>query len=142
MKLHYDKQPSILLAYSGSLFVIPATIAWIYGNILTAVLNGLLSGTSIWYHLYRTDPSFILDQIILYSVVIRGFFDGYSGGIPGLAIWFSTIGYNYVVYFSPIRHHLIQHPDIKVGDRWHASMHLVSLVAIASQQLFIEHPSS
>ena len=141
MKLSYDKRPSVLLACSGSLFLIPAIVGWIYGNILTAVLNGLLSGTSIWYHLCRNDPSFISDQIVLYSVVLRGLFDGYSGGVPGLAIWFTTIGYNYIVYFSPVRHHLIQHPDIEVGDRWHASMHLVSLIAISNQQLFIEPPS-
>ena len=137
----YDKQPSPFLAYSGSLFLIPAFTAFAYGNILTAVLNGLLSGTSIWYHLYRNNPAFISDQLVLWSVIIRAIFDGYAGGIPGMTLWLFAISYNYVMYFSPIRHHFVHQPIIQMGDRWHATIHIVSLLSLAGQQLFIEHPS-
>ena len=137
----YDKNPSSLLACSGYFFIVPAIVAWIHGNFLTAVFSGLLSRTSLWFHLERTDLSFIVDQIMLYSVIVRSLFDGYAGGVPGLAIWFTVIGYNYLIYFSPIRHHCVQHPIIEIGYRWHASMHIVSLLAISCQQLFIEHPS-
>jgi len=138
----YDKTPSPFLACSGSLFLIPAFTAFAYGNILTAVLNGLLSGTSIWYHLYRNDPAFISDQLSLWSVIIRAFFDGYTGGIPGMTLWLFAMSYNYVVYFSPIRHHFVHQPSIEIGDRWHATIHIVSLLSLAGQQYFIEYPSS
>jgi hypothetical protein len=138
----YDKRPSVLLASSGTLFLVPCYIAWSYGNILTAVFSGLLSGTSVWYHLYRNDVAFIIDQIALWSVITRGLFDGYAGGVPGIAIWCTVMSYNYILYASPVRRHFVHQQNIEISNRWHMTIHIMSLLGVAGQQLFIEHPSS
>ena len=138
----YNKQPSLLLACSGYCFLVPACVAFTYGNVLTAVISGLLSVSSVWFHLHRTDVAFIIDQIMLYSVVVRGLFDGYAGGLPGITIWLVIMSYNYIVWFSPVQHHFAQNPIIQIASRWHMTIHILAIVGVSGQQLFIEHPSS
>jgi len=129
-----DPVPEPILALTGCFFLSPSLVAYQYDNTLTAYLSLLLCLTSIYYHSTRLPIAYWLDQIVLYSVMVRGQIDGYYGGSKGLLIFYSAIGYNYIIYFSPLRHRFAFHPEKIRAALWHSSMHLVCSLGILSQQ--------
>lgn len=133
----YTLEPAPELAVTGSLFSISSLVAYQYENYITAYLSFLLSLTSIWYHLDRRLPSFLLDQAALYSLTIRSFVDGYNGGLPGTLIACSINTYNYIVFFSPYSVYLCNHPNIQTGNQWHKSIHILAVLGIILQQVCI-----
>jgi hypothetical protein len=124
------------LALSGSLFSISGLIAYQYHNYTTAYLSYFLAMTSIWFHESRSRLSYTVDQIALYSVVLRAFLDGYSGGVPGTLLVLSVTFYNYIIFSSPYSTYLCWHPV--TGKQWHMTIHLVSVLGIILQQACIK----
>jgi hypothetical protein len=138
----YDPAINQPLALSGSLFIVSAWTAFAYENYITGLLSFILSLTSVNYHLDHNPVSYVCDQIALFSVVIRSFFDGYSGGLHGLIIFFAINTYNWMVYFSPIGLSLASNSDRSVANPWHMSIHLFAILAIIVQQYCIANYSS
>ena len=124
------------LALSGSLFSVSGLVAYQYENYITAYLSYILAITSIWFHQSRSRLSYTVDQIALYSVFLRSFFDGYNGSIPGMFIFCTINTYNYIVFFSPYSTHLCWHPV--TGNQWHMTIHLFAVLGIILQQLCIK----
>jgi hypothetical protein len=130
----FDPTPNLELALSGSLFSISGFVAYQYENPITACMSLVLALTSIFYHSKRTPLAYWLDQIALYTVVGRGVIDGVQGGVPGIIIWFLVCGYNYYMFFSPYSNQLCFHPNKTIGKRWHATIHIASILGIILQQ--------
>lgn len=124
------------LALSGSLFCVSGLVAYQYQNYTTAYLSCFIAMTSIWFHQSRTRLSYSIDQIALASVVLRSFFDGYSGGVSGILIASSINFYNYIVFFSPYSIYLCWHPV--TGNQWHMSIHFFAILGIILQQACIK----
>jgi len=126
------------LALSGSLFSVSGLVAYQYQNYSTAYVSCLLAMTSIWYHCQKSTPAYVIDQIALYSIVARSFLDGYSGGVPGILLACSINLYNYIIYYSPYSYYCCHHPSIRIGDRWHMSIHCLAVLGIILQQTWIK----
>ena len=133
----YNPQPNVSLAFTGSLFTVSGITALLYNNYLTSFLSFLLGTSSIWFHIGRTPASFVLDQVALTSVIVRSFFDGYNGSVPGMTIAFVINGYNWIVYFSTYRSYLTHHPNHRIGTSWHMSIHILAILSIIAQQYCI-----
>jgi len=142
MNSPFDPTPNYTLALSGSHFILSSGIAFAYENYITSLLSFALSLTSINYHLHRTFIPFLLDQISLYSVVVRSFIDGYNGGVPGLTIVIIINGYNLFVYFGPMAKYMAFHPDPIMATRWHMSIHIFAILGIIAQQFSIAYSSN
>jgi hypothetical protein len=137
----YDPRMNQSLALTGSLFIISAWTAFAYENYITAILSFILSITSVYFHLDRNPISFVFDQIALTSVVIRSFFDGYSGGIHGCIICCVINSYNWIVYCSPIAEFIAANPDRLIANPWHSSIHIFAILGIILQQYCIANYS-
>lgn len=133
----YSLESAPELAVTGSLFSLSGYVAYQYENYITAYLSFLLSLTSIWFHLDRRLSSYLVDQVALYSVVVRSSVDGYQGGLPGMLIFFSINTYNYIVFFSPYSTHFLNHPNTQIGNQWHKTVHCFAVLGIILQQLCI-----
>ena len=137
----YDPAINQPLAFTGSLFLVSAWTAFAHENLITALLSFLLSLTSVYYHLDHNPVSYVCDQIALFSVVIRSFFDGYRGGFHGLTIFFTINTYNWIAYFSPIATSFAAHPDRIMSNPWHMSIHIFAVLGIIAQQYCIDYSS-
>ena len=133
---------STQLALTGSLFSLSGVVAYQYNNYSTAYLSFLLSLTSIWYHLQRSRASYIIDQIAIYSVILKTLLDGYIGGVPGTIITITINTYNYIIFFSPYSTYCCHHSSIHIGDRWHMTIHLFAVLGIILQQMCIARAHS
>jgi hypothetical protein len=136
----YNPQPNFTLAFTGSFFAVSGTVALLYNNYLTSFFSFLLGTSSIWFHIERSPATFILDQVALMSVVVRSFFDGYNGSVPGMTIACVINGYNWIVYFSPYKSYLTHHPNMVIANRWHMSIHILAILSIIAQQYCIYNP--
>jgi len=134
----YKPQPNFNLATSGSFFIISGAVAYYYGNYITCVLNCLLGMSSILFHVARTPHLFILDQILIVSVVLRGFVDGFYGSIQGILLAVIANAYSWIIYFSPFKKLFAYHPESSIATRWHMSMHVLGIICICIQQQYIK----
>ena len=137
----YDPAINQPLAFTGSLFIVSAWTAFAYENYITGLLSFILSLTSVNYHLDHNPVSYVCDQIALFSVLIRSFFDGYSGGFHGLTIFFTINTYNWIMYFSPVATSFAGHPNRIMGNPWHMSIHILVVLGIIAQQYCITNHS-
>jgi hypothetical protein len=122
------------LALTGSLFSLSGLVAHQYDNYTTAYASYCLALTSVLFHLQQSSVAYWLDQIALYTVVVRSFMDGYQCGVLGTSITSFINAYNYLVYFSPYSKWLRYHPIQHIGRRWHMSIHMMSVLGIILQQ--------
>jgi hypothetical protein len=123
------------LALSGSLFSVSGFVAYRYDNYITAYTSFIVSLTSIFYHLHHTPLSYWMDQIALYSVILRSFVDGYEKGTTGITISLVVCSYNYIIFFSPYSKFCCFHSDPSIGNQWHRTIHLASVLGIILQQV-------
>jgi len=123
-----------MLALTGSLFSISGLVAYNYNNPITAYTSFITCLTSLLFHSNRTHLIYWLDQIALYTVVVRSFIDGYQGGLLGFAISASICSYNYFIFFGPYSNQLCFHQNQTIGKRWHATIHIASVLGIILQQ--------
>ena len=125
---------SPILALSGSLFSVSGLVAYQYENPITAYASFVLALTSIAYHSKQIPLTYWPDQIALYTVVGRALVDGIQGGVPGITIWALVTFYNYSVHFGPYSKWFCHHPNTLIGNGWHSTIHMGSVLGIILQQ--------
>ena len=123
------------LVLSGSLFSLSSLVAYQYSNYITAYISGLLSLTSIAYHSHYTPFTYWIDQIAIYSVILRSYVDGYEKGIPGIMICIVINTYNYIIFFSPYSKWCCFNPNLSIQNKWHMTIHIMSVLGIILQQI-------
>ena len=116
-----------MLAYTSLFFLVPSAYAYQNNYSVASTILTSLTGTSILYHRYKHPVTFWIDQIAVYSTILSAFVYSYQGGFFTFLI--PTIGnlWNSYVYFYGYRKKTLAfHPDPKIADIWHGTIHLVS----------------
>jgi hypothetical protein len=119
-----------MLVYTSFLFLIPCFYAYQKNHTAASTILASLTGTSVIYHTYKHPLTYWLDQAAVYITVFSSFVYGYNGGfavcmIPTLGNLWNT----YVYFYGHRNKSLVFHPDSKIGDFWHGTIHLISAVS-------------
>lgn len=135
-----NPRPSMFLATTSLLYIIPSLAALYYGNYITSVGCAFLTLTSVYFHTQRTSMAYLVDQCGVWIVFFRSFFDAFAGTQLSIAITTAAHLYNWTIYFSPWSHHFTFHPDDDKAELFHSSLHIIPAIVITLQQLCLLQP--
>jgi hypothetical protein len=121
--------PNPYLVLTSTLFIIPAFIAGYYKFWLESSACILISFISSIHHAYRTNYTYILDQLACYYLAYVFYMT--CAKLNVRYAWYIGVGYSITVYnIGKLFNILTWDPDYIISTLWHISMHIFILYMI------------
>lgn len=132
MDTGFYPEPNYILATTGGLGY--AMVSYWLGILevwyVTVLWTLVLSMTSLWFHIGRSYTAYRIDNFTALTLVILCLYEGWTRGMIAFGITLLSILYGALVfYIGYIGKCFAFHPDRLIATLYHASMHIVSMLA-------------
>lgn len=139
MNTGFFPEPNYILAATGGLgfafvsYWLHMLEAWYF----TIMLFSFLSLSSIWFHIWRTEFAYRIDNSLAIFCVALSLYESYTRGLLALGMSLLTILYGALVFYvGHGQKSYAFHPNRTISTFFHASLHIATIVGIMGISFF------
>ena len=139
MNTGFFPEPNYVLAATGGLgfafvsYWLHMLEAWYF----TIMVFSFLSMTSIWFHIWRTEFAYQVDNSLAIFCVALSLYESYTRGPMALGLSLISVLYGALVFYvGHLEKSYAFHPNRTIATFFHASLHIVTILGMMCVSFF------
>ena len=137
-RLRLNGEPPVdLLVFTSKLIFIPTVIALLMRRWVDVVVSSVQAISAIWFHSSHTRLSFYADQV---GILLLAFHTLLLAITNNISICLFILAYGYMILVYSYGHYykcFCFDSNVKVADKYHASIHIAGILIYSVSMLFI-----